>query len=323
MKKRIFRAVFLGMLILLCIVGYYGYHAYRFAGRIQSAPTVHATTETWTGGRVNILLLGEDARPGEGHTRSDSIILLSVDPATHQVKVFSVLRDTWWHIPGYDYEKINAGNALGGPQKEVETIGNFLSIPIHYYVETNFEGFKKIVDILGGVDINVDEDMNYDDPTDGTHIHLRKGMQHLGGQQALDFVRFRHDALGDYKRTERQRNFLRALAAKCKSSVTFLKLPELLDEMAPYVETNMTASDMLKIGKLLYSADGSDIETGQVPRMEDLVERYLPDGGDVLIPHVLPTRQYVHQAIGMNDQVFSTSEEERYWNRYKNGSSSK
>ncbi|BCJ85635.1 LCP family protein [Effusibacillus dendaii] len=314
-KKRKRRFLLLLAIILLSILGYYGYHLYSFANKIQSIPT-EGSTEEWTGGRVNILLLGEDARPGEGHTRSDSMILLSMDPTTHKGSLFSVMRDTWWKIPGSGYDKINAANALGGPQKAAQAVSNFLDIPIHYYVETNFVGFTKIVDTLGGVDINVDQNMEYDDPTDGTHIHLRKGMQHLDGAQALNFVRFRHDALGDYNRTARQRTFLQALAAKGKSSIALFKLPQILDEMSTSVETNMSTSDMLKIGQLLYGINLADIQTEQVPRTNDLLEQYLPDGGDVLIPHVLATRQFVHQALGMNDNVVSTAAEEYYWNQY-------
>ncbi|UOF90298.1 LCP family protein [Fodinisporobacter ferrooxydans] len=319
-KKLAVKIVSVLSLAILGIVGYYGYHVYRFTKAIQVKSSAHGATETWTGGRVNILLIGGDARPGEKAANSDSMIVLSVDPKTKQAQMFSVMRDTWWKIPGNGYEKINAGNLIGGPQLAVKTVENFLDIPINYYVETNFAGFKKMVDILGGVDINVDENMNYDDPTDGTSIHLKKGEQHLDGTQALNYVRFRHDAMGDFNRTKRQREFLKALAVKSESTIGLLKLPQMLDALAPYVQTNMNGSDMLKIAYLVHGLNISNMKLAQVPPMNDILQRYLPQGGDVLIPNVLATREFVHQALGMHDTVTASAAEQSYWNMYSGNS---
>lgn len=326
-KKKILLGIFSFILVtILSIAGYYAYHIYQFANKIQvkkPAKTKMVATKEWKGGRVNILLIGGDARAKDKVDNSDSMILLSADPKTHTAEMYSIMRDTLWKIPGHSYQKINASNLIGGPELAVQTVENFLDIPINFFVETDFQGFKKMVDILGGVDINVDENMNYDDPTDGTSIHLKPGEQHLNGKLALDYARFRHDAMGDFNRTKRQRELLKALAAKTSSSYGLLKVPQLLDALGPYVQTNMTTNNMLEIANLFHGVDVSSLQTEQLPQMNDILQESLPNYGSVLIPNVIATRQYIHQQLGMEDTPTATAAEQSYWNMYKNGGSTK
>lgn len=316
-KKRVFMTIFsLFLIAVIAVAGYYAYHIYQFTNKIHVTTTKVSSTKAWTDGRVNILMIGGDARPGQHSDNSDSMILLSADPKTHQAKLFSIMRDTYWKIPGYSYQKINASHLLGGPDLAVQTVENFLDIPINYYVETDFQGFKKMVDILGGVDINVEEDMNYD-ASDGTSIHLKAGEQHLNGTQALNYARFRHDAMGDFNRTKRQRELLKTIAAKTETTTGLLKVPQLLDALAPYVQTNMDGGDMLKIANLLHGIKIANLKTSQVPPMNDILQRNIPAKGDVLIPNVLAIRQYVHQQLNMNDTVTATAAEQHYWDLYK------
>jgi LCP family protein required for cell wall assembly len=325
-KKIIFGTLSIILVAILSVAGYYAYHIYQFTNKIQvkeptKAKAKMVATKEWTGGRVNILLMGGDTRKKNSSDNSDSMILLSADPETHQAQMFSIMRDTLWKIPEHSYQKINASNLIGGPELAVQTVEDFLDIPINFYVETDFQGFKKMVDILGGVDINVDEDMNYDDLTDGTSIHLKMGKQHLNGKLALDYARFRHDAMGDFNRTKRQRELLKTLAAKTSTTYGVLKIPQLLDGLAPYVQTNMTTTNMLEIATLLHKVNVSELQTEQLPQMEDILQTSVPKFGSVLIPNVLATRQHIHQLLGMNDTPTATAAEQYYWNLYKNGGS--
>lgn len=198
--------------------------------------------ERQDGERTNILVLGVDARPGETTSRSDTMILVSVDPELNKAAVVSIPRDTKVTIKGAT-EKICAANALGGPELAVSTVEDLMGIKIDYWVEMDFNGFKKIVDTLGGVTITVPQRMYK--PSEG--IDLQPGTKKLNGSEALAFVRFRDYNMGDIDRTSMQQEFIKALAKEVLQPKTITKLPKLIKDLNQYVETNMKVTDMLRI----------------------------------------------------------------------------
>ncbi len=194
--------------------------------------------------RTNILLLGVDARNGETISRSDTIILASIDPKQNKVALVSIPRDT--KISGSSVggmDKINSANVTGGPEFAVEKVEELMNENIDYYVEIDFEGFKNIIDALGGVNIDVDQKMYK--PSEG--INLKPGLQTLDGDGALAYVRFRDYPLGDIERTEHQQVFLKALSQEVLKPSTIVKLPTLAKEIQANVKTNLGLKDMLKI----------------------------------------------------------------------------
>lgn len=194
--------------------------------------------------RTNILLLGIDARKGETISRTDTIILASIDPKLNKVALVSVPRDT--KISGSSMggmDKINAANVVGGPELSVKKVEELLNEEIEYYVELDFEGFKNIIDALGGVKINVDQRMYK--PTED--INLKAGEQLLDGRGALAYVRFRDYPMGDIERTEHQQEFLKALAKEILKPSTIPKLPTLAGEVRDNVTTNLVLKDILKM----------------------------------------------------------------------------
>jgi len=195
------------------------------------------------GERTNILLLGTDARPGESQTRTDTIILASIDPELNKVALVSIPRDTRISIKGSSVDKINSANAVGGPQLVAKKVEEIIGEEIDYYVEIDFDGFKKIIDTIGGVDINVDQRMYK--PTED--IDLKPGQQRLNGRQALAFVRFRDYALGDIERTEHQQMFLKALGDELLHAKNIVKLPSLVKVVKENIDTNLRTADMLKM----------------------------------------------------------------------------
>lgn len=198
--------------------------------------------ERQDGERTNILVLGVDARPGETTSRSDTMILVSVDPKLNKAAVVSIPRDTKVTIKGAT-EKICAANVLGGPELAVSTVEDLMGIKIDYWVEMDFNGFKKIVDTLGGVTITVPQRMYK--PSEG--IDLQPGTKKLNGSEALAFVRFRDYNMGDIDRTSMQQEFIKALAKEVLQPKTITKLPKLIKDLNQYVETNMKVTDMLRI----------------------------------------------------------------------------
>ncbi|MBW7454971.1 LCP family protein [Paenibacillus sepulcri] len=233
--------------------------------------------------RVNILLMGGDNRGLEKNeaARSDSMLVASIDPVTKKAHLFSVLRDTYVPIEGHGEGRINTALALGGPNLAMKTIGGMLGLDIQYYVYTDFEGFKSLIDAIGGIDFDVEKNMNYVDNADGNRydIHLKKGFQHLDGEHALMYVRFRHDAMSDFTRTERQRNFLDTVADKLKNGWNLLKMKQILESVNPYIETNLDISDMLKLAQLGVKTQLAG--QAQVPPMDNIGDRKV-SGASVL-----------------------------------------
>lgn len=218
---------------------------------------------------VNILVLGLDAGVLESHTghlpeRSDTIMVVSFDPAKKRAGVISIPRDSRVSIPGHGFDKINHAHAYGGTDLAIRTVENLLNIPIHYYVKVNYAGLIKLVDALGGVKIDVEQDMRYVDRAGGLKIDLKKGLQVLDGPKAEQYLRYRNQT-GDIGRIARQQKFLRALADKVFSAGTLLKIPELARIVSENIETDMSPSKIVYYGNL-----ARQVDLAQVP-METLV----------------------------------------------------
>jgi len=248
--------VVLTVVFLLLMAGAAGAY-YVSTGRVPSplVPGLGAVP-----GRTNILLLGTDARVGEPSQRTDTMILCSIDPASRQVALLSRPRDTRVALPGHGMDKINDADVYGGPDEAMSVVGNLLGVDVNYYVLVNFNGFKDIVDTLGGVTIDVKSDMYHYDPMDGGiyTIDLKKGVQLLDGTKALEFVRFRDDPTGDIARTERQQEFLTALVKKMMSTSSLTKLPALVPEVMRYVHTNLPLPMVLSLART--AADMSNLQ---------------------------------------------------------------
>lgn len=212
-------------------------------------------------GRVNFLLIGVDARLGEYASRSDTIIFASVDLDSKEIYFISIPRDSLVDIPGYGQDKINAAHSYGGISLLIDTVSQLLSRPIHYYVEINFEGFAKVIDILGGVDYNVEERMYY--PWED--IDLYPGLQHLNGEQALAYVRYRGYPQGDIARVEKQQSFLRAIIEQHFTSENISKIPIILEEIAPYMQTNIPIDKALQLARAMKDLKMADIRLEVVP----------------------------------------------------------
>lgn len=305
------------LVAVFVFIGYYTYSFIQFANRIHTDPGESrlapiASTDTpkpvetyvppkWEGKeRVNLLLLGGDSRGAKEAPRSDAILVASVDPVTKQAALFSILRDTYVKIPGRGQDRINAALALGGPELAMKTVSELIGLPIQYYVFTDFQGFIALIDSIGGIDFEVEKDMKYSDSADGHQydINLKKGLQHLDGKMALQYVRFRHDARSDYTRTERQRNFLKAVAEKLQTSTSLLKLPKILSAIDPYIETNLTVTEMLKLGALGLEIGAQSIESIQLPPNE-LVEPKNVNGASVIGVNPAKLQQYVKEKLDM------------------------
>lgn len=321
------RMFFIVLVVVAATAGYYGYSFYQFAQDIQEpnvvtpslpdggAATKAAEIPQWDGqDRVNILLMGVDRRGmrNNGLPRSDSMMLVSIDPVTKRYDLFSILRDTYVDIPGYGSSRINAAIVEGGPELAMKTVSQFTGLAVDRYVITDFEGFKALIDAVGGVELDVEKNMYYHDPTDkGVYdINLKKGLQHLDGNKALQYVRFRHDATSDYTRTERQRKLLAAVADQMKKGTTLLQLPMILKEVTPYVQTNISTVDMLKLSALGLNLNTQNPGEYQLPPMG--MFRESRQAGSVLVPDVDEVQAFIRQTLqpaGADTNASVTDEE--------------
>lgn len=216
--------------------------------------------------RVSVLLVGADQRSGETKFNTDSLILASVDPETQRVTLLSIPRDTRVALPGHGYIKINAVTALTDLPTLQKTVAELTGVTIAGYIQTNFQGFKKVIDTLGGVTVDVEKDMYYEtgDVEDG-YINLHKGVQRMDGAKALQYARFRHDALADISRTARQQVVLKAVAKEMFQLSTLPKLPFLIPQLMQAVHTNLSAKDIFSLTKVAVGFQSSNVISQTVP----------------------------------------------------------
>lgn len=225
--------------------------------------------------RLLFLFLGTDEKL-EANSRADTIMVISIDSKTGEVGVVSIPRDTRvWIQARQRWERINAAYAHGGAKMTMEAVSHLLGVPVNYYVHTDFQGFKEMVDLLGGVEINVAKRMLYTDKAQGLEIDLYPGRQILTGEKALQYVRYR-DRLGDVSlvdpfneqydgRVERQRQFLEALATKALSPASLIKIPQLIAQTFRIVDTNLPWEKVLNLSLSLSKFSTDHVKTAVLP----------------------------------------------------------
>ncbi len=214
---------------------------------------------------ANVLIVGVDEE-SNGRSRSDTVLLARVQlRPRRQVTVVSVPRDTRVEVPGHGYHKLNAAFAFGGAPLTRQTVEAALGVSVDHMVVINSAGLAELVNALGGVSINVPKRMDYDDRAQDLHIHLRPGDQRLNGEQAVGFVRYRSDGLGDLGRVQRQQAFVQAVAQKSMSLGTAARFGAVRKAMGKAVETDLSTRQVLALANCLRGMSRSDIVTGSLP----------------------------------------------------------
>ncbi len=234
--------------------------------------------------RINVLLLGVGGANHDGGQLADTIIISSVKPSTKQVSLFSIPRDLTVPLEGYGWKKVNSVTSFAesrepgsGGIAASQAIGHLLEAPIDYYVKVDFDGFERIIDEVGGVDVYVDntlDDYAYpirgreDDPNYYSrfeHLHVDKGWQHMDGSLALKFARSRHGVGGegsDFARARRQQKILEAVRQKVLSAETLLnpkKISGIIDSLHDNISTNLKVWEIVKLWSLV-----KDVQSDQI-----------------------------------------------------------
>jgi LCP family protein required for cell wall assembly len=251
--------------------------------------------------RVNILALGVDQREyEEGPWRTDTMMVLTLDPVTMSGGMLSIPRDLWVPIPGYEEGRINTAHYLGdaydypggGPALAVKTVQYNLGVPIHYYARINFAAFEELVNLIDGVDIVVEEDISdatypCDDGPCYDPLYIEAGNHHMDGKMALRYARTRYSPGGDFDRAERQQQVIMAIFDR----VTQLKMlpqliakaPSLWETLQGSIETNLRLDEIIALANLVEQIDPANIRSGV---MDEHYTQFwtTPSGQQVLIP---------------------------------------
>lgn len=272
------------------------------------------TPQPWDGAsRVNLLLMGLDYRDweAEGPSRTDTMILFTIDPETRSAGMLSIPRDLWVYIPGFDYGKINTAHYLGeayqvnggGPGLALQTVQLFLGIPIQYYAEVDFYAFERFINEIGGVEIDVPEEISVDPLGPGNTVILQPGMQILDGPTALAYARNRDTAGGDFDRAQRQQQVILAIRDRILSfellPTLIGKTPTLYKDLRSSINTNLTLEQLIRLAWLAQQIPPENITRSAIGT-DQVTITISPDGLDILQPDPDAIRL-------LRDQVFTTT----------------
>lgn len=300
-KKRIVIVIGLFLTLITTAIAGYLFYFTNQSNQVQGMLTGHK--------KINILLLGINQRKND-IGRSNVTCVVTVDTDTKDVSMLWIPRDSRVRIPGYGWNKIGHAYAYGGTTLSKQTVSEFLGIPIDYYVAVNMSGFQKVIDALGGVDIDVDKRMYYYDPYDEGEIDnnglidIKPGMQHMDGSTALQYVRFRHDELGDIGRIARQQKFAKAMLADIITPSIITRIPSVIKEASSVFTTDMPTTQMMSLSKVITDAYKQGLNTDIVngkPIYIDEISYWLPD--------IVAMRKQVAEIQGfpIDDQYLNTA----------------
>ena len=246
--------------------------------------------------KATIMIMGVDERDDDVG-RSDTLMIASIDPKTNQASLLSVPRDTRVKIKGHGFDKVNAAYAYGKEKLSQDTVENLLGVSIDHYIIINTKSFKKIIDAIGGIDIEVPKRMHYEDPWDddgGLIIDFHPGMQHMDGAKAVTYVRYR-DEEGDLGRIRRQQDFMRACMDKIVSPAIIPKLPAVIKEVMDSIQTDLTFRQLLEFAGTLKQSKENGLKTDMVPGKPLYI-----DGISYWIPNLNKLRMTVADTLGVS-----------------------
>lgn len=286
-KRKILLETILSIAILLAIfigglVGYYGSKVNSFLDNIsteenQSTPgeTDDRPSQITNTEPFAALILGTDIEES-GQARTDTIILVTVNPEKESIKMISIPRDTLIELPNGTMEKINAAYPTGGARLSKKVISDMFNIPIDFYAILDYNGLIELVDAIGGITVNSELEFTQNNYADRNKpINIKKGIQTLNGEEALGYARMRKkDPRGDFGRQDRQKDVVQAILEELVSFNTLTNLTQILDSVQPYLKTNATSNEIL------------DLATGYYKTLNDIEQLSLNgEAGDAYFPH--------------------------------------
>lgn len=222
---------------------------------------------------------------------SDTMLLLRFDPDREKLTVLSIPRDTKVSLPGHGEQKINIANDFGGPALTASAVSELLDgVNIDRYVRVNVQGIEKLIDALGGVTVYVPTDMKYTDHSQHLYINLKQGKQHLDGDKAAQFLRFRYDAFGDIGRVQRQQMLMRAVVEQSLKPSTLVKIPKVLSVVQSHLDTNLTLKELMALAGFGAKLQRADVQMLMLPGEFN-------GDGTTGVSYWLPNRDRIEQLV--------------------------
>jgi polyisoprenyl-teichoic acid--peptidoglycan teichoic acid transferase len=317
-RRRILLWSAIGLIVLLVAVagGGYLWFAHLMAGangRVDPAvsaaltnkpPTAAAAAVPDSPGAMDILLLGSDKRAGVPGGRSDTMILVHVDPALDFVSMLSLPRDLRVDVPGHGLAKLNAAYAYGGAALAIRTVKQATGINIDHYLQVDFDAFQNLADSLGGVYIDVDRRYFNNDPS-YEPIDIQAGYQLLQGHDALEYVRFRHDSNSDFGRMLRQQRFLKALKEQIggQGAQLLFKLPGMADDLFSNATTDLSADEILRLAYF-----GARLGGGHIRQVRLAGSTPTIDGVSYVVASQSAIEEAVQEYLTLQSQGMTTTE---------------
>lgn len=300
-KRRLRKGRVLFTLLLLCVIVGVGYAVTQYQNGLELASDTKVAQEDFSGDTVkgdieNYLLLGIDTR-GEEKSRTDTMMVLSWNKKTNDVKLVSFMRDIYADIPGYQSYKLNTAYYLGGVQLLKDTISNMFGLPIHHYAIVDFKNFESLVDILApnGVKIDVEKDMS-----EKIGVSLKQGEQNLNGKELLGYARFRHDAEGDFGRVARQQKVIEALKNEILAPQNIVNLPKFVGAAQGYITTDLSSKEEVQQVLKMVSKGKVNIEKATIPIEGSFSYQYFSHAGDSIVIDVEKNKEFLRKFLGIS-----------------------
>ena len=308
-KIQVFRLVF--VLVVLSLIGvailFVGYSLYSAGSRVykEFADMYQGYTDRKTAsvgtadpkfdGYTNILILGVDDSERQ---EADTILVLSFANDTGKSRIISIPRDTWISMHG-NSGRIGTIYGWGGANRMVKEVSSLLGVSIHQYIIIDMSTFAELIDVLGGLDIYVEENMDYDDEVAGLSIHIGQGYQHLSGEEVQKYLRYRGEKLGDVGRVQRQQKFIKALYAKVLQLDTIPKLPAIADIFRNRMETSAEIFDSAHLANVLRRMSSDPPTTLMLPGSENVDGAWVPNYAELeaRIGELFPQQDIVPKSV--------------------------
>ncbi|MER2039391.1 MAG: LCP family protein [Solibacillus sp.] len=301
-KKKLRKGRLIFIVLFVTIVGLlvYSYTQYRSGLNLtndESIPAADFTPDEKHPTIENYLVLGVDSR-GEEKSRSDTMMLLSWNRDTNDMKLVSFMRDIYAEIPGYQSYKLNTAYYLGGVPLIQETLNNMFDIPIHHYALIDFTSFETLIDILApnGIEMDVEKNMSGD-----IKVDIKKGLQHLNGKELLGYARFRSDAEGDFGRVERQQKVIEALKDELMKPTNMVNIPKFVGATQGYITTDLSSKDQLATVLKAVAGGGMNVEKMTIPAEGTYTFGSYRHAGSVLEINLQQNKQILHDFLQLEE----------------------
>lgn len=302
-KKRLRkgRVLFTGLVLLIAVLFGYSYMEYNEGLKLASETKVPAEDFTPDASAHKVetfLILGVDSRGDEEKSRTDTMMLLTWNRETNDMKLVSFMRDIYADIPGYQSYKLNTAYYLGGVQLLKETINHMFDIPVHHYAIIDFKSFESLIDILApnGIEVDVEKRMS-----GLIYMTIEPGLQRLNGSQLLGYARFRGDAEGDFGRVTRQQKVIGLLKDELLSPTNMKNLPKFVGAAQGYVTSDLSSAAQLKMALGMMMGGAGTLEKMTIPAEHTYGFKTYSHAGSVIDMDVAQNKELLHQFLQLEE----------------------